>query len=479
MNEIAYEQKTNFQALFSLADLMAALPQAKLFDCDTSRVGLSPGAISTDSRSIAAGQWYLALQGERFDGHRFIADAIARGAAGVIVSDRKQIEEVQAKTAARFPVLQYGKTLEAYQNIARYHLKRVKPRVVAITGSSGKTTTKEMCAAVFGAQFRVHKSAANENNEIGLPKTILSMPDDTQILVAEMGMRGLGQIDELASVAAPDVAIITNAGSAHIELLGSLENIEKAKCELLSHLDLDSGLALIGNPAAHLVKRAKEVFAGEIICCDIEQLKENEVSFAVTSFKIKDLEQDFFIHAHGLAHLQDAWCAIRAALKLGMSAETISIGLFSYHSIDGRGNCLTAENGATIIDESYNANPDSMRCAVSTMLDTRVFPQQKKIVILGDMGELGAQTDNLHLELGQWLKDKQIAQLITVGTHSKRIADGALGASYDIVHLSANDEVVRLIGAELDQESCVIIKGSHAAQLETVVADLMSAAGRE
>ncbi|MDR3612100.1 MAG: UDP-N-acetylmuramoyl-tripeptide--D-alanyl-D-alanine ligase [Candidatus Obscuribacterales bacterium] len=479
MNEVAYGQKTNYQALFSLADLIAALPQAKLFGYEKGEIDSSIGAISTDSRGIATGQWYLALKGERFDGHRFVGDAIARGAVGLIVSDLTHVDEVQAKSGTRFLILQCSNTLEAYQAIATYHLKRVNPKVIAITGSSGKTTTKEMCASVFGAQFSVHKSAANENNEIGLPKTILLMPDDTQILVAEMAMRGLGQIDELASIAAPDVAIITNAGSAHIELLGSLDNIAKAKCELLSHLNVDSGLALIGNPAAHLVKRAKEVYSGEIILCDIEQLKENEVSFAVTSFKIQGLEQEFLIHAHGLAHLQDAWCAIRAALKLGMSAETVAIGLFAYHSIDGRGNCLTAENGATIIDESYNANPDSMRCAVSTMLDTRVFPQQKKIVILGDMGELGAQTDSLHLELGKWLRDKQISQLITVGIHSKRIADGAIGASYDIIHLSKNDEVVRLIGAELDQESCVIIKGSHAAQLETVVADLMSAPGRE
>jgi UDP-N-acetylmuramoyl-tripeptide--D-alanyl-D-alanine ligase len=431
-------------------------------------------AISTDSRSIAAGQWYLALKGERFDGHRFIANAIKRGATGVIVSDLAYVEQVQAKSDVKFLVLQCDETLKAYQAIARFHLRRVKPKIVAITGSSGKTTTKEMCAAVFQAQFKVHKSAANENNEIGLPKTILSMPDDAQILVAEMAMRGLGQIDELAAIAAPDIAIITNAGSAHIELLGSLDNIAKAKCELLAHLNIDAGLALIGNPSEHLVKKAQEMFGGKIIVCDIDQLKENEVSFAVTSFKIKGVAQDFLIHAHGRAHLQDAWCAIRAALKLGMSAETVAIGLFSYHSIDGRGNCLTGKNGATIIDESYNANPDSMRCAVSTMLDKRVFPQRKKVVILGDMGELGAQTDSLHLELGQWLKDKQISQLITVGKHSQRIADGAMGASYDITHLSANEEVVRLIGAELDEESCVIVKGSHSAQLETVVADLVN-----
>jgi UDP-N-acetylmuramoyl-tripeptide--D-alanyl-D-alanine ligase len=474
MNEISPRQEPHFQALFSLADLRAALPQAKMFDGENSRVGSLSSAVSTDSRSIAIGQWYLALKGDNFDGHRFIGDAITRGAAGVIVSDLSSVDQVQAKSGSKFPVLQCDETLKAYQAIASYHLQRVKPKVVAITGSSGKTTTKEMCASVFQAQFKVHKSAANENNEIGLPKTILSMSNDTQILVAEMAMRGLGQIDELAAIAAPEIAIITNAGSAHIELLGSVDNIAKAKCELLAHLNVDTGLALIGNPSAHLVIKAQEIFAGEIILCDDGQVRENEVSFAVTSFKIKGLEQDFLIHAHGLAHLQDAWCAIRAALKLGMSPETVAIGLFSYHSIDGRGNCLTAKNGATIIDESYNANPDSMRCAVATMLDNRVFPQKKKVVILGDMGELGAQTESLHLELGKWLKDKQISQLITVGKHSQCIADGAMGASFAITHLSANEDVVRLIGAELDEESCVIVKGSHSAQLETVVADLVN-----
>lgn len=240
------------------------------------------GSICTDSRQIKTGQIYLPLKGEKFDGHRFVQDALDSGAALSVV-EAAQLDALQK--VCQGPLLPVPDTLKFYQGLARLARRRHKPFVIGITGSSGKTTTKEMCFAVFSASQGkiVHKSAANENNEIGVPKTILSMPDETDFLIVEMGMRGLGQIDELAAVAEPNLGIITGAGSTHIELLGSRENIAKAKCELFAHIDPVSGFAICGDLSPLLRVAAAGVYAGRILAFDGEQVQVRNISAAGTS----------------------------------------------------------------------------------------------------------------------------------------------------------------------------------------------------
>lgn len=433
------------------------------------------GQLSTDTRSLSEGQWYLALSGEKFDGHDFLGDAFCNGALGAIVDERPSY----AIAGSSFPLIAVDDTLAAYQALARNWRKRISPKVVGVTGSSGKTTTKEMCAAAFAAGFRTHKSQANENNEFGVPKTILSMPDDSEVLVVELAMRARGEIAALSRTAIPDVGIIVNAGFAHLGVLASLENIIAAKCELLEELDGEHGVAIIGQATAPLMDRVSQVFQGKVLAFEPGCLREVEVTPELTVFELPAVTPStafskFTVHGHGISHLQDAWCAITAARQCGLDDATIAAGLSRYRPVAGRGNLLRMDGGATVVDEAYNGNPDSVRSSVSSFVDNRVFPQPEKYVVLGELAELGEQTKELHRMLGKWLCDKKLSGLITVGPIARHIADGAHGAPFEVVACLDLNEAEFALRARLSAESCVLIKGSHCASLDKLVSRLVA-----
>ncbi len=438
--------------------------------------GLSPdpdklAGISTDTRSLGQGQWYLALSGERFDGHDFLGDAYSAGATGAIVANRQHY----AIGNETFPLIVVDDTLLAYHALANEWRRRVNPKVVAITGSSGKTTTKEMVAAVFGTNLLTHKSQANENNEIGLAKTILAMSAETQVLVLELAMRGLGEIDLLARTSEPDVGIIVNVGSAHLGRLETLENIIRAKCELLENLDPSSSVAILGHDDAGLLARAKEVFKGKTIICREQSVKEVSVDEEGTVFEVDEPSLagvQFSVRAHGQSHLQDAWCAVLAGSVTGLSFEQIAKGLGEYMPVAGRGNRLIGFAGAVIIDESYNANPDSVMVAVNAFLNKQAYSQGSKYVVLGELAELGDTCNDLHQQLGKWLKTKDLKGLLTVGKVARHIAEGAQGASFEIVPCADQLEAEMLLKKRLSNDAAVLIKGSHSARLDKLVTSL-------
>lgn len=450
-------------AVFSADDLKRLLAPSEV----VGTLADQRGSISTDTRNLAPGQWYLALKGETFDGHQFVDAALSRGAAGCIVSTLPP-SVVPPPGAA---LVKVDDTLLAYHKLANAWRRQVNPFVIGVTGSSGKTTTKEMCAAVVSC-LRSHKSSANENNEFGVPKTILSMPADCKVLVVEMAMRGLGQIALLAATASPDVGIITGVGTAHIELLGSVENIIRAKCEMFEHLN-DNGLAVIGNPAEAVVQYAKSVFGGQFALFRDQDWQEVEVSFDQTRFTMRGFTGEFTVNAHGIRHLQDAWCAMIAGRAAGLSDKGIADGLRSYRSVEGRGNRLVMDNGAVLVDESYNANPDSVKCAVEALLDARAFPQSNKYVVLGEMAELGETSEQMHKQTGEWLKQKNLSMLITIGSKAQVIADAAQGAPFPVFDCKDQAEALEYLRAQLSTDSCVMIKGSHCANLDRLVADLV------
>jgi UDP-N-acetylmuramoyl-tripeptide--D-alanyl-D-alanine ligase len=455
----------SFAAVFSADDLKRLLAPSEVLGTLANQCG----SISTDTRSLSPGQWYLALKGETFDGHQFVEAALKRGAAGCLV-DTMPPGVVPPPDAA---LIKVHDTLLAYHKLANAWRKQVNPFVIGVTGSSGKTTTKEMCAAVVSC-LRSHKSNANENNEFGVPKTILSMPADTKVLVVEMAMRGLGQIALLAETASPDVGIITGVGTAHIELLGSVENIIKAKCEMFEHLN-DNAIAVIGNPTEAVVKHAKSVYGGQFALFPENDVQEVEVAFDQTRFTVHGFTGEFAVNAHGIRHLQDAWCAMIAGRAAGLSDKGIADGLRSYRSVEGRGNRLVLDNGAVLVDESYNANPDSVKCAVEAILDSRAFPQANKYVVLGEMAELGDSTEKMHKQTGEWLKHKNLSMLITIGSKAQMIADAAQGAAFAVFDCPDQEEALELLRAQLSKDSCVMIKGSHCANLDRLVENLVRA----
>lgn len=427
-------------------------------------------AICTDSRAVQPGNFFLALSGEKFDGHDFLGQVLAADAAGAIVAERP----FYPVGNQQFVLLAVDDTLRAYEDLAREYRLRIAPQTVAITGSSGKTTTKELCASVLSAGFVTHKSQANENNEYGVPKTILSMPDTTQALVLEMGMRGSGQIAQLVATALPEVAVIVNCGTAHIELLGSKENIIKAKCEILERLSVRSGLAVIGSPTDELLNYARSVFKGKILAFKQDAVQTIAVTNDYTEFKLADSEQIFLVNGHGLPIIQDAWCAICVGRQFGMDDKDIASGLADYQPVKGRGSRLLSPSGALIVDESYNANPDSVKAAVSAFVDSDVFPYEKKVVVLGEMRELGDWSEALHREVGRFLADLKFDKLITVGPVAAMIAESAVKGKFVRENVQTLEEVARLIEPDLGQQTAVLIKGSQAVNLKSLVEKLMA-----
>jgi len=439
--------------------------------------------ICTDSRQAGPGSVYLALKGERFDGHSFVKSAIEAGSPGAIInlSAQESVLKSLADFADRTSEKGYFLVVvpdehNAYQLLATQYRFRVNPKVVAVTGSSGKTTTKEMCAAVFSGR-RFFKSAQNENNEVGVPKTILAMPDDTEILILEMGMRGMGQIAELAQCGRPDIGVITSVGVAHIELLGTRENIAAAKCELLDFIDWDKGTAILGQSEGLLVERAAAVYKGKtLIFPQGSSFKTVKADASSTTFKYDHgpgAGFEFTVHAHGTFLLQDAWCAVQAGLSAGLSEAEVSKGLATWRAVEGRGNAVGTKSGALLVDESYNSNPDSVRCAVEAILSGEAFPQPSKIVVLGEMLELGDFSDRLHEELGQWLRDKPISMLMTVGQQAGLIASGANGAAFEILSLNDRDEAQAKLEELMKDNCCVMVKGSHGTKLYELVGALL------
>ena len=410
--------------------------------------------ISTDTRTIKKGDFYLPLKGANFDGENFLDKAIESGAIGCFITRDDYPENAKI-------VLKVSDTLETYLKLANFYRHKIAPKVIAITGSSGKTTTKEMVFAVLKEKFRTVKTLSNHNNEIGLCQTIFSMTPDTEVLIVEMGMRGLGEIELLSRYAEPDVAIITNAGTAHLGRLGSLDNIAIAKCEIAQHLNPQGVLI------AHDCERLRKFnnFAGKKTFFSISGAKVIERKAGYTKFIYKEDEYEIF--TEGDFNVENAISAIEAGLALQMAPAEINHGLASYKPIEKR---WEAENvaGLNIINDSYNANPDSMKASVAAFLG--LYP--KPVVVLGDMGELGEQEARLHSQVGEALAKiaPEGTKFLTVGNLSRNIADALKG--FDVTSVDTNKEAAEFLQKHAPKGSNVFLKASRAMKFEEIINDI-------
>lgn len=324
--------------------------------------------ICSDISVLGPGEWFLALPSTKTDGHDHLGEATARGALGCIVLNGRSY------TFAHPDALLIGvsSTLQSLYALASAARKSVNPKVVAITGSSGKSTTKDMCCAILGRNSRVWTTDQGNPDSRGLAGTLLAMPVNTEILITELSQKGRGQIAWLSAGLNPDIAVITNVGLAHLETLGTLENIAAAKCEILEGVNRESGLALLGDTAQSLVERVSQVFSGgRCLIYDDTEIEEIAVTPETTVFSLSGSDVLFQLYAHGSGYLRDAWCAITCARSFGMADAEIAEGLRHYIPPRGRGSRLVGSEGALIIDESYSATPDSVRAAVNAFLDRR------------------------------------------------------------------------------------------------------------
>ena len=409
--------------------------------------------ISTDTRTIKNGDIYLPLKGETFDGEKFCKNAIEAGAVGCFCTNDDCPADLTLKVTN-------SKT--AYLQIANYARNKYNPIVIGVTGSSGKTTTKEIIFSVISEKFKAHKTFSNHNNEIGFCQTVLSMPEDTQVLIVEMGMRGFGEIELITKYAEPDYAVITNAGSAHIGRLGSLDNIAKAKCEITSKLKK----ALIANDNERIKKFAN--FNGEKIFYSINNVEILEKRSGYSKFVYKNNEYELSVE--GDYNIENSLAAIEIGYKLGMTYEEIKHGLFKYHPIEKRWEAQEIK-GFNIINDSYNANPESMKASVSTFLELYKNP----VVILGNMGELGEKEVEFHKEVGDFIGSKYAdkkATFLVVGELAKHIGKELEKHKCNVNYFDSNKETSRYILDNLHAGITIFLKASRSMKFEEIIENL-------
>ncbi len=429
------------------------------------------GSICADLQKLKAGQWFIALPESKTDGHDQLGEAFRRGAIGSLVVERR-----------RYPFSPDGavlvgvpSTLQAYYQLASAAIEQIKPKVIAVTGSSGKSTTRDMIRSIASIAFRVHSSEENHPNAKSTAKTVLSMPEDTELLVVELSQRGRGRISWLAASLNPDIAVITNIGLAHLETLGSIENIAAAKCELLESLSNESGIAILGDDNRHLVERANSVFKSErTMLYKNGEIDEVAVTPETTVFSLSDSDILFELKSHGSAYLRDAWCAIMCARQLGMSDSQIAEGLRRYEAPRGRGNKIIGRSGALIVDESYSATPDSVRAAVTAFLDKRANPRKRRYIVLSEMKELGEASDQLHSKLGKWLSGMSFDVLLTIGDVAAHVLSGVNNAKFETVKCRDALQVCELIGPDLDDSMSILADGSDSDELRFLIEMLLA-----
>ncbi len=422
--------------------------------------------LSTDSRTLRAGDLFVPLRGENFDGHKFVAQVAERGAAGALVE-----KNWTGKTPPDFALLRVADTLAAYQRIAGEYRRSLGLKVIAITGSNGKTSTKDFAASVLARRFRVTKTDGNLNNHVGLPQTILRASASDEIAVWEIGMNHPGEIAPLAALARADIAIITNIGLAHVEFMGSREAIAREKGDLAASLGPNGTLVLNGSdefaPAIADRTAAKVIFAG------IERgaVQASDIVQTASGAEFSILEGAHRCHAilpvPGLHMVQNALLAVAAGRALGVSLEECAAGLASAPLTKAR---LQIKNihGVQFIDDSYNANPDSMNAALRTLAELETDGQ--RIAVLGQMAELGAQSALGHREVGETAASLGIDRLIALGEGGREIAAAAKEVGLtNSVAVSSAAEAADLLRDAAHPGDLVLVKGSRAARTERVL----------
>lgn len=428
-------------------------------------------AVSSDTRQIRAGDLFIALRGENFDGYDFVAQALQAGAVAAMVNADSYAAQA-APLNEQFALLVVPDTRLALGQLAAYWRAQFSIPVVGITGSNGKTTVKEMLASILrvasGNDAAVLATQGNLNNDIGLPLTVLQLTAQHRFAVIEMGMNHLGEIDYLTRIACPDVAVINNASGAHLAGLGSIEAVAQAKGEILTGLSAQ-GVAVLNADDAHLDMWRNLAGSHDLLefgfsnGADVQGMwRAHDIGLVMDIFTPQG-RLTATLKVPGEHNARNALAASAAAIALGIPLETISTGLEKFTGVAGRLQRKITRQGATLLDDTYNANPASMRAAISVLAAC----PGKRILVLGDMGELGEGAATLHHEIGAAAKAAGIEQLYALGELSRHTvqAFGAGGSHFEqIAALQTRLEDV------LDDHTCVLVKGSRFMKMERLVA---------
>lgn len=443
------------------------------------------GGCRVDSRLVQEGHIFFALLGEKVDGHNYIEAAWQKGAT-VVVAEKERLDHRQEVCIPEGKALiQVDSSLKAMQSLAQAWARQLGAKVVAITGSNGKTTTKDMVAAVLGQKYCVHKNLENQNNELGLPMTILNAPEFTEILILEMGMRGLGQIAFLCSIAHPDIGVITNIGTTHMELLGSQENIARAKWELIEALPAE-GFAVLNGEDQWSVKKAREGskdalffygLEGKYQAPNLRAMKLTPFGTLGTCFQVEKGDGSLIspvkveLPLPGEHNVLDALAALSVGLLLNVPLQEGCHGLATMELSRMRLELHSGIYESTLISDVYNANPTSMKASLQVL---RERGGVSTLAILGEMYELGEASLEGHYAVGQAVAELGITELITVGKLAEEIARGAQekGLSPLRIHSFPEREgaiqKAQEVLARLGQGTWVLIKASRGMKMEEV-----------
>lgn len=434
--------------------------------------------LATDSRRVEPGNAFVAFSGENADGHEYLIPAIERGARMLVVTappgDITPALEVAADRDVY--VVRVRDALAAVQALASFHRGRMFCPVIGVTGSTGKTTTKDFITSVVSQGFRVIATEGNQNNELGVPLTILRAGADTDVLVVEMAMRGAGQIADLAKIARPTAGLVTNVGTSHIELLGSQEAIARAKGELVEAVASEGRVFLNGDDAfseglmSH--SSAQVVLYGLDARCDVRAEDLQTDADSLPSFKlVTELgTRDVKLAIPGRHNAYNALAATAVALYLEIPLDEIVAGLESSQPGQMRMQSFETATGVRVINDAYNANPTSMRAAIETL--SEISGAAKRVAVLGDMAELGSLTELAHFRIGEEVARLPIDILVTVGERAVRIADGARAeglADSAIRPCLSTAEATEVLDDLLEAGDVVLVKGSRVMGLERVV----------
>ncbi len=430
-------------------------------------------SVGSDSRSIVKNQLFVGIKGERFDGSTYAQEAIEQGAAAALVAD--------ANTKAS-PVVVVSDTRLALGQLAKYWRNKFNISLVAVTGSNGKTTVKEMIAAILAASnSNILATKGNLNNDIGMPMTLLKMHKEHAFAVIEMGMSHEGEIRYLTNIAQPTVAVVNNAGIAHIGEVGSREAIARAKGEIFEGLSED-GIAIINADDGFAdywkslnIKRRVITF-GLKKEADVSATYQVNGNLSLVQLTTPDGQIKFDLHVLGVHNIYNALAASAAAVALGISNKEIAKGLTGFGAVKGRLNWLVGFNGAVVIDDTYNANPDSMKAAIDVLANCK----GEKILIVGDMGELGDESVRMHEEIGVYAMKAGIKRLYGYGemsahtlqafstAHSAKNASGIQASHYQELQ-----GLIARVKKYLNPNFTILVKGSRFMQMERVVAQIV------
>ena len=425
--------------------------------------GLEFNSITTDSRKVDEGVLFIPLIGERFDGHDFIKSALLHGASASLTS--KQIDRNMPGTVVRV-----DDTKKALGDIAKYYKRKYFVPSVAITGSVGKTTTKDLVYAVLSQHFNTHKTPNNFNNDIGVPLTVFGLEEEHEMAVIEMGMNHFGEIAYLANIAMPDAAIITNIGMSHIENLGSREGIFKAKMEITKQFT-DKNTLFVNGDDEFLKTVTSDVYnvvrygldsSNDVYAKDIENLGLDGVKFTVVCDKG---EFGAYIAQPGVHNVYNALAAVCAGLHFGVSVEECAAGLKDCVYTSQRLEVIN-HKGIEIINDCYNSSPDSVRAALRVQQQS-IKP--RKVAFLGDVLEMGGFAAQAHYDLGKTVADCGVDVLVTAGENAAKIAEGAKDCGVgDVRVFAATEDAVRAVADILKEGDSVLVKASHGMHFEKI-----------